>query len=109
MDRMLFIIRKITKDPREEIEESQNEDFSKNTLTIKVIMHFILILTVHYYFFFVIPKKTNKSNIYIYLLYRISRIILSNICLHISLYIFHRIICINTIWISNILNYIDIY
>jgi len=61
LDRMLFIIRKVTTNPKEIIAileneaPSESEDFSKYTLFIKGCMHVLLIIIVHYYFFFVIP------------------------------------------------------
>ncbi|CAD8103233.1 unnamed protein product [Paramecium sonneborni] len=59
-DRALFIMRKVTKDPRNDRQNQTGNDIQKYTLMIKVAIHFILIIVVHYYFFFVIPQKTNK-------------------------------------------------
>jgi quinol-cytochrome oxidoreductase complex cytochrome b subunit len=69
VDRMLFIIRKVTKNPNDyqamildHEDQSNRDDFSKYTLLVKAIMHVTLIILVHYYFFFMIPRKTNRCN-----------------------------------------------
>lgn len=64
-DRMLFICRKVTRNLKDPQSQDKGNDFSKYTLMVKVAIHFILIISVHYYFFFVIPRKTNKRILYI--------------------------------------------
>lgn len=61
VDRMLFVIRKVTSNPNDiQFMTSQSptpkDDFSKFTLITKATMHVTLILLVHYYFFISIPR-----------------------------------------------------